>query len=115
MAATYVDGTRRGWWLEHVDGRFVTHVYRFIDDDQGKELVFPDVGDAMSDMLRPNEVVNFNNESVRNLAMQHNDKCSEVRFGTRCFLSTTLDIHEAMEFGRRKKQYYRDRELACGI
>ena len=114
MATTYVDGTRRGWLLEHVDGRFVTHLYRLIDDDQGKELVFSDVGDAMRDKLRPNDVVNFNNESVRNLAMQHNDKCSEVRFGIRCFLSTTLDIHEAMEFGR-KKQYYRDRELTCGI
>ena len=88
------------WWPKHDDGHLVSHVYRLIDDDQGVDLVFPKVDNAMSDKLKENRVVNFDDASVRNLALRHDDKCSEGNFGARYFLSTMLDIWQAIEFWR---------------
>ena len=90
------------WWPLHADGKMVTHLYRLIDDDEGVDLQFPRLDDDMATLFEENQVVDFREDRVRNLLVGHVERSSASQWKIRCFLSTSLDIDKAIEFGRGK-------------
>ena len=95
------------WWPRHADGHHWTHLWRLIDDDWGTDIAFPQLLPPLSDKVKENTKVDFQDADVKRQVIRHIDKCSEGKTYDRPFLSTSSDIICLQAFAASKVEHLR--------